>query len=158
MLTTWLGLFFGYVLVWYKDHDSRLRQWAPMSLVWLVTGIIIHYAGWKMNKQLWSPSYLFLMAGCTGGCFMLFYLLLDHRTWQPTWLKRGWALGARAQVNLTDAFLPFIWIGMNTIFIFIMSPSGDVFGSALVRNPKLFVFFFCVCVCVCVSVCMSVCV
>jgi hypothetical protein len=41
-------------------------HWVPQSIFLVVLGVVIHFAGWKMNKQLWSPSYLFMMAGACG--------------------------------------------------------------------------------------------
>jgi hypothetical protein len=77
VLTAVLGFVFGNVLVLYKSHKARLAAWFPMASISFVLGIVIHVAGWKMNKQTWSPSYLFMMAGAVGYVFMIFYLLLD---------------------------------------------------------------------------------
>eukprot|EP01050_Picozoa_sp_SAG11_P024550 SAG11_NODE_5259_length_1613_cov_1.505945_2_plen_191_part_01 len=82
ILTTWLGLHFGLVLVHGPSnratHASGYQRNAAMTAVlevqrklrhlglfstglfvlgWLITPF------WKMNKQLWSPSYLFFTAG-----------------------------------------------------------------------------------------------
>lgn len=64
-----------------------------MSVVLFVLGLVIHYAGWKLNKQLWSPSYVFLMAGTSGLFLSFFYAIMDFTTWQPFCMKRERACG-----------------------------------------------------------------
>ena len=46
-----------------------------MSTVIITFGLIIHFTFFKMNKQLWSTSYLFFMAGTCGESFFLLLLL-----------------------------------------------------------------------------------
>jgi len=122
VLTTFLGFHFGNVLIHFKGHRERLLQWIPLSLSLFVTGLAIHYGGWKMNKQLWSPSYLFFMAGSTGILLTIFYVLMDFRKWQPEWMSRPW--------KLTNVFIPFMWVGLNTFFVYIMA-AADVFDSVV---------------------------
>ncbi len=51
-----------------------VRAWGtPVDHV-LIVKWAIHFAGWKMNKQLWSPSYVFMMAGSTGMAHLLLLL------------------------------------------------------------------------------------
>ena len=69
VLTTWLGMHFGLVLHHYKPTHSQVyitKFWLGEAVMLVVVGIIIHVAGWPMNKQLWSPAYLFYTAGATG--------------------------------------------------------------------------------------------
>ena len=40
-------------------------------------GVGLHFAGMPMNKQLWSASYTFFMAGTCGASLMLVYILVD---------------------------------------------------------------------------------
>jgi predicted acyltransferase len=35
---------------------------------------------WPMNKQLWSPAYLFFMAGSCGYLLIVFYVIYDLDT------------------------------------------------------------------------------
>jgi hypothetical protein len=54
---------------------------------------VLHAAGgWKMNKQLWSPSYLFFMAGACGGLLSVVFALLDYTEWLPRPLRTKWRL------------------------------------------------------------------
>ena len=181
VVTTYLGFHFGMVLQYFKSHGARLQQWVPFSLGLLVTGIVVHFAAWKANKQLWSPAYVLVMAGCNGLVLAGFYLLQDAtygivicccwvhfsrhfsaspparavwrallyvpmligcrsrhlpschptvcpspvlRHWQPGWLKQRHRISATVSFGLTDVLRPFNWVGMNTIFIYLLSPAG----------------------------------
>ncbi len=65
VMSTWLGLHFGHVIKtpWLILHRQRLAHWYSLSAFLMVVGLIIDEAGLEMNKQLWTPSYLFFMAG-----------------------------------------------------------------------------------------------
>lgn len=36
-------------------------HWLVFSIIIVALGLVIHFSGFPMNKQLWSPSYLFFM-------------------------------------------------------------------------------------------------
>lgn len=131
VLTAFFGYFFGNIIAYYPNQRKRLGHWIGLSAVWFVLGIIIHFSGWPMNKQMWSPSYLFMMAGACGFTVTLCYCLLDYRDWQPNILRNGLQF-FRWQVRATDILVPFVWVGMNGIFIYLMSPdSGNIFDHIL---------------------------
>ena len=46
----------------------------------LVFGLVLEAAGWGVNKQLWSPSYLFVTAGMCGYCLATMYVIFDLDT------------------------------------------------------------------------------
>ena len=109
--TCLLGLHFGHTLRRIKDPTERMVHWVPLSLFLIVVGVIIHYAGFPMNKQLWSPSYVAFMAGTSGLCLVFFYFLMDVKKVQAP-------------------FMPLVWMGMNAILVFTMAAS-DVFEVAI---------------------------
>ena len=80
---------------------------ASLPLLWLAT---IGDA-WLMpiNKSLWTPSYVLLMAGWASFMFGVFYWLLDAMP-LPLWRAR-WARIAH----------PFNVFGMNALFMFALS-------------------------------------
>ena len=102
VVTTYLGFHFGMVLQYFKSHGARLQQWVPFSLGLLAAGLIVHFAAWKANKQLWSPAYVLIMAGCNGLVLTAFYLLQDATHWQPGWLKRRHQISSTVTFGLTD--------------------------------------------------------
>ena len=98
--TTWIGMHFGLVLKHHKEQ-AGLRwvalSWVPQSAFLLVLGTVIHFAGWPMNKQLWSPSFVFFMAGSAGGFLVTVFALVDYTSWQPRPFRRKWRLPALLQ-------------------------------------------------------------
>ena len=113
-----------------------MRYWCACSSVLLTLGLIIHYSAWKANKQIWSPSYLFIMAGACGFVLTAFYVLLDWRSWQPKFLSGEGFIWKGKHLRPTDILRPFVWVGLNTIFIYLMAPSGDVWGDIQVgKDP-----------------------
>jgi hypothetical protein len=119
------------VLQHFPDPADRLWQWVPQATVMLVAGVVVQAAWWPASKQLWSPAYILVMAGANGIMLTLFYCLLDFTSWQPSWLRRRWKLTNSSKIALgpTDVLRPFVWVGMNTIFIYLFSPAGDLWES-----------------------------
>jgi hypothetical protein len=44
-----------------RQSRHIVAHWAILSAFLIVLGLVVHFAGFKMNKQLWSPSFLFFM-------------------------------------------------------------------------------------------------
>ncbi len=101
-----LGLQIGRVLVAYKSHWERLKRFAIYGLVFGSIGTLLceaqEFSGWMpLSKNLWSLSFVLCMAGT--GCLMLAvcYIVVDvFQIWN----------GA-----------PFIYVGMNSIVIYVGS-------------------------------------
>jgi heparan-alpha-glucosaminide N-acetyltransferase len=113
IVSVWIGLHYGHVLVHCQEKERQkiwgkmgkwevVVHWGVISAVFMVLGVVIHVSGYSFNKQLWSLSYLFFTAGCCGVCLMLFYVLIDL-------------------YDFRIPFLPFIWMGMNAILIFVFA-------------------------------------
>eukprot|EP00742_Colponemidia_sp_Colp-10_P003969 GILJ01004233.1.p1 GENE.GILJ01004233.1~~GILJ01004233.1.p1 ORF type:complete len:449 (+),score=35.87 GILJ01004233.1:76-1347(+) len=114
VLSTFIGMHFGHALIHFKAHQDRLQQWAPVSVLMFSLGIILHFSdALPLNKNLYSVSYLLFMGGSAGLCLMLFYYVVDIR-------------------QIQTPFLPFVWLGMNAIFIFVFSDSGGI-ASAVIK-------------------------
>ncbi|KAJ0979809.1 hypothetical protein J5N97_015283 [Dioscorea zingiberensis] len=106
ILSTVIGAHFGHVLVHLKVHLDRLKHWMGMGLALLLIGIILHFTNAiPLNKQLYSFSYVCVTAGAAGIVFSTFYFLVD-------------ILGIRG------FFLPFEWIGMNAMLVYVMAAAG----------------------------------
>jgi heparan-alpha-glucosaminide N-acetyltransferase len=93
IMSTWLGLHFGHVCKFahpaLSDPRTKLMHWVVVSALLMVIGLTIHYGGYSMNKQLWTPSYVFFMAGSCGAFLALWYALVDVQ-WQAI-NQRMWA-------------------------------------------------------------------
>ncbi|CAF2936916.1 unnamed protein product [Rotaria sp. Silwood2] len=104
ILMCYLGVHAGHVFV----RSTCVRR---MCTNWLVSGIICgsiglvlskggHSNGWiPINTNLWSLSFIFVVAGLAFLILTILYLLVDVKQWFN---------GA-----------PFLWLGMNSIVIYV---------------------------------------
>ncbi|MBA7572702.1 hypothetical protein ES708_14486 [subsurface metagenome] len=106
-LSVLLGLQFGLVLVRYKEHADRLRQWLTWGMILTGAGLLLDLAI-PINKVLWTPSYVLFTAGLAGLFLAACYWLIEVRGW-------------------TRWSMPFVMLGMNPLIIFFLS-------GFLVRN------------------------
>lgn len=106
ILSGTIGIHYGHVLIHFKGHSERLKQWVSMGVVLVVIAIILHFTdAIPLNKQLYSFSYVCLTAGAAGLVFSFFYVLID------IW-------------GLRTPFLFLEWIGMNAMLVFVMAAQG----------------------------------
>jgi len=99
----YLGAQAGRVLVFYRDHKQRIIRWIIWCIVIGLLGLILCYGrknggAIPINKNLWTPTFIFVMAGTGNGMLAVYYFLIDVKHW--------WN-GA-----------PFKYIGMNPILIY----------------------------------------
>ncbi|XP_024965847.1 heparan-alpha-glucosaminide N-acetyltransferase-like [Cynara cardunculus var. scolymus] len=105
-----IGIHYGHVLIHFKGHAERLKQWISMGFGLLIIAIILHFTdAIPINKQLYSFSYVCFTAGAAGIVFSAFYILID------VWGKR-------------TPFLLFEWIGMNAMLVFVLGAQGILAG------------------------------
>ncbi|KAL3628466.1 hypothetical protein CASFOL_027512 [Castilleja foliolosa] len=98
-----IGVHYGHVLIHFKGHGERLKQWVSMALVLLIVAVILHFTdAIPMNKQLYSFSYVCFTAGAAGIVFSGFYILID------VW-------------GMRVPFLFLEWIGMNSMLVFVLA-------------------------------------
>ncbi|XP_006577710.3 heparan-alpha-glucosaminide N-acetyltransferase [Glycine max] len=106
ILSGTIGIHYGHVLIHFKGHSERLKQWVSMGFVLLIIAIILHFTdALPINKQLYSFSYVCFTAGAAGIVFSGFYILID------VW-------------GLRTPFLFLEWIGMNAMLVFVMAAEG----------------------------------
>ncbi|GER45442.1 hypothetical protein STAS_22395 [Striga asiatica] len=104
-----IGVHYGHVLIHFKGHVERLKQWVSMALVLLILALILHFTDGDIsipiNKQLYSFSYVCATAGAAGIVFSGFYILID------VW-------------GIRTPFVFLEWIGMNAMLVFVMAAEG----------------------------------
>ncbi|XP_027936131.1 heparan-alpha-glucosaminide N-acetyltransferase-like [Vigna unguiculata] len=101
-----IGIHYGHVLIHFKGHSERLKQWLSLGFVLFTIGLILHFThAIPINKQLYSLSYVCFTAGAAGIVFSVLYLLID--VWK-----------------LRTPFLLLEWIGMNAMLVFVMAAQG----------------------------------
>lgn len=109
--TTLLGVLAGMAL-----RARRLEhRWRPLAFA--ATGLVLQTAGWLWGarypviKDLWTTSFVLVTGGYSFLLLALFYWLMEIRNW------RRWAR-------------PFVWLGMNSIFIYLATNIIDFYGLA----------------------------
>ena len=104
-----LGVLAGYVLAFKKQPAEKAMTWVLAGLASLWLGQLLDAWLMPINKSLWTPSYVFAMAGWACMVFAVFYWLLDAMP-QPLSRER-WA----------RLLHPFVVFGMNALFLFALS-------------------------------------
>ena len=107
--TQLLGVLAGYVLASSRQPAEKAMTWVVLGLASLWLGQLLDAWLMPINKSLWTPSYVFAMAGWALLVFASFYWLLDAAP-QPL-ARARWARLAQ----------PLVVLGMNAIFLFALS-------------------------------------
>ncbi|KAF4390564.1 hypothetical protein F8388_006061 [Cannabis sativa] len=77
IVTCFVGLHFGHIIVHFKDHRNRIFQWSISSCCLLVLGFALDWFGMHVNKALYSFSYMCVTAGAAGILFVAIYVMVD---------------------------------------------------------------------------------
>ena len=104
-----LGVLAGYVLASKRQPADKAMTWVLYGLASLWLGQVLDTWLMPINKSLWTPSFVFTMAGWALIVFAAFYWLLDAMP-QPLARER-WA----------RALHPLVVFGMNALFLFALS-------------------------------------
>ena len=107
--TQLLGVLAGYVLAGKKQPADKAMTWVVYGLASLWLGQVLDALLMPINKSLWTPSFVFAMAGWALLVFAVFYWLLDAMP-QPL-----------ARQRCARAFHPLVVFGMNALFLFALS-------------------------------------
>lgn len=99
IVTCFLGVHIGRMLIDLQDFQERLRYGVFCSGLWLGLGILMHETWIPINKNLWSPSYVFFMCGSATAILLLLTWLIDER-------------------GIKTPFVPLMAMGMNSIAIY----------------------------------------
>ncbi|PPS15572.1 hypothetical protein GOBAR_AA05010 [Gossypium barbadense] len=76
ILSGTIGIHYGHVLIHFKGHPERLKQWVSMALGLLIVAIILRFTdAIPINEQLYSFSYVCFTTGAAGIVFSAFYIL-----------------------------------------------------------------------------------
>jgi heparan-alpha-glucosaminide N-acetyltransferase len=101
---TYLGVCMGHVIIHYKQPNQRIWKFLFYGLFYALIGsILCKFSindGWiPINKNLWSLSFVLIIAGIAHGVLIILYLLID--LWK------------------VYSGTPFFYLGRNSISIYI---------------------------------------
>jgi predicted acyltransferase len=111
--TAMLGVFVGRFLRYSSDKINKLRK----GLILTIVGIALVFIGllWNLvfpiNKNMWTSSFVLYAGGWSILLLSIFYLVID------VWEIRKWSM-------------PLVWIGMNSILIYMASHGVINFESS----------------------------
>ncbi len=103
------GALAGHWLAAERDPREKAMGYMVASLPLWWAAMILDAWSMPINKSLWTPAYVLMMAGWASFMFGVFYWLLDAMP-LPLWRAR-WARIA----------YPFVVFGMNALFMFALS-------------------------------------
>ncbi|KAJ6232051.1 hypothetical protein M0813_05206 [Anaeramoeba flamelloides] len=125
-----LNLNFKYINVRFSTKDLILH-WLIVSLFCLIFGIVLHFTVFPINKNLYSTSYISLNVGISGCVLCVLYLGIEY----------FWKFRYQNQPNKRPIWvLPFVSLGMNSIFVFIADPMLQI--SLGIRGGDWAYFFY----------------
>lgn len=104
-----LGVLAGYVLASPKQPAEKTMTWVLWGLASLWLGQVLDAWLMPINKSLWTPSFVFAMAGWALLVFAVFHWLLDAAP-QPL-----------ARARWARLLHPLVVFGMNALFLFALS-------------------------------------
>lgn len=120
IVTCFIGLHFGHVIIHFKDHCYRIRHWLIFSFCLLVLGFILDFFGMHLNKALYTFSYTCVTGGSGGILFTGIYILVD-------------VLGYRWWATV------FEWMGKHALMIYVLAACNIVpilIGGFYWKEPK----------------------
>ncbi|KHG08514.1 Heparan-alpha-glucosaminide N-acetyltransferase [Gossypium arboreum] len=143
ILSGTIGIHYGHVLMHFKGHSQRLKQWVSMAIGLLVLAFLLHFShAIPINKQLYTISYVCLTAGAAGVVFSGFYILVLKKWILPLILHIrmqiysllsifvslfAYCFRKNKQIDVWGLRTPFLfleWIGMNSMLIFVLGAQG----------------------------------
>ncbi|GLU06652.1 hypothetical protein SLE2022_236610 [Rubroshorea leprosula] len=101
IVTCMVGLHYGHIIVHFKEHRDRIRQWIMLSSFLLFLGLSLDFFGMHVNKGLYTFSFMCVTAAGGGILFTGVYVLVDVCGYRWTTMA-------------------FEWIGMHSLMIFIL--------------------------------------
>ncbi|KAK8468058.1 hypothetical protein PHAVU_007G216500 [Phaseolus vulgaris] len=111
VITCFMGLQFGRIIVLLQDNKKRVLLWSVFSFALLLVGYILEILGIPLSKALYTLSYMCITAGASGLVLTAIYYIVDiehHR--KPTILLQ--------------------WMGMNALIVYALA-ACDIFPAVI---------------------------
>ncbi|XP_031256111.1 heparan-alpha-glucosaminide N-acetyltransferase [Pistacia vera] len=101
VVTCLIGLHYGHIIVHFKDHRDRMRNFVILSSSLAVLGLALDLFGMHINKPLYTFSYVCVTAGAAGILFAAIYFMVD-------------VSGYRRITSVLE------WMGLHALLIYIL--------------------------------------
>ncbi|XVF32854.1 hypothetical protein REPUB_Repub17cG0118500 [Reevesia pubescens] len=111
VLTCFVGLHFGHILLHYKAQMHRVLLWSMSSFLLLISGFGLEMLGIPFSKPLYTLSYMCITAGASGLFLTIIFYIVDVKHF-------------RKPVVLLQ------WMGMNALIIYALA-ACDIFPAAV---------------------------
>ncbi|CAL0316308.1 unnamed protein product [Lupinus luteus] len=130
IVTCFVGLHYGHIIVHFKDHRARILYWMIPSFCLVVFGLALDLFGMHINKALYTFSYMCVTAGAAGILFVGIYFMVDVCRYSRVTIIMEW-IGRHALMiyilaacNILPIILQGFYLGKprNNIVIFTSFP------------------------------------
>ncbi|KAK8497553.1 hypothetical protein V6N11_059672 [Hibiscus sabdariffa] len=111
VLTCFVGLNFGHILLHYKGQTHTVVMWSISSFTLLISGFGLQVLGIPFSKPLYTLSYMCITAGASGLVLTIIFYIVDVKHF-------------RKPVVLLQ------WMGMNALIIYALA-ACDIFPAAV---------------------------
>ncbi|XP_021281050.1 heparan-alpha-glucosaminide N-acetyltransferase-like isoform X2 [Herrania umbratica] len=111
VLTCFVGLHFGHVLLHYKGQMQRALLWSMSSFPLLILGFGLEMLGIPLSKPLYTLSYMCITAGASGLFLTIIFYIVDVK-------------------HFRKPVVLFQWMGMNALIIYALA-ACDIFPAAV---------------------------
>ncbi|AQK92830.1 uncharacterized protein LOC100193245 [Zea mays] len=102
VVTCFVGLFFGHVLIHCKNHSQRMLIWLLASVVLTISAYLVLLLGMPFSKPLYTVNYMLLTGGVSGFLLLLLYYIVDV-------------------IHIKKPFVLFQWMGMNALIVYVLA-------------------------------------
>ncbi|KAK6260304.1 hypothetical protein SCA6_014778 [Theobroma cacao] len=133
VLTCFVGLHFGHVLLHYKGQMQRALLWSMSSFLLLVSGFgleMLGVTGIPLSKPLYTLSYMCITAGASGLFLtIIFYIVSSSSDWLVIFMFST----TKFQVDVKHFRKPVVllqWMGMNALIVYALA-ACDIFPAAV---------------------------
>ncbi|XWS31786.1 hypothetical protein CRYUN_Cryun23aG0106000 [Craigia yunnanensis] len=111
VLTCFVGLHFGHILLHYKGQMHRVLLWSMSSFPLLISGFGLEMLGIPFSKPLYTLSYMCITGGASGLFLTIIFYIVDVK-------------------HFRKPVLLFQWMGMNALIIYSLA-ACDIFPAAV---------------------------
>ena len=126
VISTYVGILAGVSVKKIQSSYIRSVLWFYAGCCFLTLGLLLHVYFMPLNKNIYSPSYLWFTCGIS--FFALLYSYIQVDIWQQRWM-----------------LAPLKWVGMNPLAVYVGSMIFEVLTSNFAikgQTPWLWAYWY----------------